>query len=87
LELNTYMEATSAMPLNAAYFIAMRRAEAATLRGDIKRAQDWLSIAERHMALAERYDRGRMKREKQIAWKAELPTRHQMLAERAVRRR
>ena len=86
MEFNSHMEATSIMPLPAAYFVAMRRAEAATVRGDIKRAQEWLGIAERHMALAERDDRGRMKREKQIAWKAELPGRHQMLAQRAHRR-
>jgi hypothetical protein len=68
---NTHMVATSIVPVGPTYFIAERRAEAATRRGDLKAAQAWLSVAERHMALAERNDRGRMKRERQIAWQAD----------------
>jgi hypothetical protein len=39
------------------YFLARRRYASAMRRGDLKMALAWLDIAEREMALVERYER------------------------------
>jgi hypothetical protein len=47
----------SRLTIPAEYFLARRRYASAMRRGDLKMAQAWLDIAEREMALIERYER------------------------------
>ena len=65
------------------YTMACRRAEKAVRRGDVKTAGDWLAIAERHLAMIDRINRGSIARVKQEAMIAEFPHRLATLAERA----
>jgi hypothetical protein len=69
-------------PLGPIYSMASRRAEKAARRGDVVAAAAWLAIADRHLAMVERIDRGHIARARQAAHRAEAPYRLKALEQR-----
>ena len=56
------LQATS-LPIPSEYYTARRRYASAVRRGDLKAADAWLRIAERELALTERYVRAEQRHE------------------------